>query len=222
MATDFPLALDDIDDAGAFLEGPPTHESLHNDLRDAIAAIQATVGTVGDSKIILRYDDEAGRDFLVPSPTDGMMVWTDSPAVLWIYKGSAWQRVDDAGTEVQSLANVETGASNVLIDSASVTIVSSTVTLPVGWNSMDIEVAGFVSAQGTTNATCAITASIAADERMVGEFSVSSTQILAVPVAAVSASPATTDVTVEVAGTKTSDNWTATRRNIYVRKTRVS
>lgn len=45
MASLYPGALDVFDAPGSTLAGPPTHESLHTALNDAVAAIQAVLGT---------------------------------------------------------------------------------------------------------------------------------------------------------------------------------
>jgi hypothetical protein len=191
-------------------------------MRDSIAAIQLTMGTVGDSKIILRYDDEAGRDFLVPSPTAGMMAWTDTPAALWIYKGSAWQRVDDAGHGIQNIVNVETTSSNVSIDGGIDTIISSTVTLPETWNSMRVMLLGqitFYPAAG--GGTLWVAVNINGDQR---QYSWANGQSIAnVPITAVSVVDATGDIPITVTGElQAGDPVNAAYRNLVAHKTRTS
>lgn len=45
MATDYPGAIDSFAAAPASLAGPPTHESMHEDVQDAVTAIESTLGT---------------------------------------------------------------------------------------------------------------------------------------------------------------------------------
>ena len=64
-------------------------------------------------QIVATFPNAAGRDAAIPAPTAGMTCWLDSPKVLQVHDGTAWQTVPGAGVPGVTYAEWTGGSGDV-------------------------------------------------------------------------------------------------------------
>ncbi len=143
MATSYPGALDSFTDPGASLAGPPTHESMHEDMIDAMEAVQTELGVNGKNRTMRSYANATARDAEITSPVAGNIAFLEDIDRVTVYDGSAWLDPMDewrprfgehrSGAMTESYTSTQT---EVAVDSA------YTFVMPTSWNTYDINVYG--------------------------------------------------------------------------------
>lgn len=93
MPSNFPAALDVLDDVPASQASAPTHDVVHNTVHDILEAIEATIGVTTESRLVQRYASASARNTALASAVEGVVAYIESNDELHLWDGAAWQRI---------------------------------------------------------------------------------------------------------------------------------
>ena len=127
MASSYPAGLDTISVPGANLSGPPLHSTVHDEVKDAIEAIEATLGINpqgGSATVVARLNAIVGSKVLQVVNTQTGAVATGTTTIP--YDDTIPQNTE--GDQYMSLAITPVSASSYLLIEVEVMMSHSAVT----------------------------------------------------------------------------------------------